>query len=357
MQELDCRIIWRHARHAAERGQCFALHGAQLRAGKLVQRTILGEQIVLGRTSSGKVFALRDNCPHRGVPLSEGHFDGELIQCCYHGWQFDCEGSCRNIPALSEAMANVGKIRAQSFPCEESNGTIWIYVPSKEAALPPPPLPDLLIPPGKTFSHVETVRLDADIDHATIGLIDPAHVTFVHRSWFWSGNRKPRPKQKDFEPVGKGFRMKRHQPSAKGSGKGYSLFSGEVSTEITFQLPGHRFEHIRVNECHEVISITLLTPVDENTTELNHIFYSSLPWVKYLWWPLVRLGRQFICQDVKVFRKLKRGLKSAPKLLLIGDPDAQARWYHELKKQWFLAKENPVDFINTLSPATLKWTT
>jgi hypothetical protein len=84
-------------------------------------------------------------------------------------------------------------------------------------------------PSRKTFSHVESVLLDADIDHATIGLIDPAMRDVQHRSWFWSGNRKPRPKQKDFEPVDKGFKMKRHQPKAKASGKGYALFSGEVS--------------------------------------------------------------------------------------------------------------------------------
>ncbi|KFC75603.1 Rieske [2Fe-2S] domain protein [Bosea sp. LC85] len=40
--------------------------------------TILGEQIVIGRKHSGEVFALRDRCPHRGAPLSQGPFDGLL---------------------------------------------------------------------------------------------------------------------------------------------------------------------------------------------------------------------------------------------------------------------------------------
>ncbi|NBV85627.1 MAG: aromatic ring-hydroxylating dioxygenase subunit alpha [Verrucomicrobia bacterium] len=337
----------------------FAVHGGGLPERKLLQLSILGEKIVFGRDASGKPFALRDNCPHRGVPLSEGKFDGETIACCYHGWQFDCSGVCRKIPALGQAMAQPGKIRAYSYPCEEVNGTIWVYMaqnPDKPAGPVPPP-PDLWLAAGEKYLHVERTLLQADIDHATVGLIDPAHVTFVHQSWFWRSRNSAKLKEKAFEPVGKGFRMKRHSPNASASGKGYGLLGGPISTEITFQLPGHRFEHIQVGETDFIASLTFLTPVDSKTTELNHVFFSSLRWVKYLWWPLVHLGRTFICQDVKVFRKLQKGLESNPKLMLIGDPDAQARWYFELKRQWARAQESDVAFENPLSPATLRWVT
>jgi phenylpropionate dioxygenase-like ring-hydroxylating dioxygenase large terminal subunit len=339
----------------------YAMHGSQLKSGKLVQKEILGEKVVFGRSRSGKPFALRDNCPHRGIPLSEGRFDGEMIECCYHGWQFDCSGVCQKIPALAEPMANLSRIRAQSYRCEEVHGTVWIFMPDPshppagDAALPP--LPDLFIPRGETFQHVETVPLAGDIDHATIGLIDPAHVTFVHQSWFWRTSKSARAKEKQFEPVGKGFRMKRHKPAKSASGKGYSLFRGGVSTEITFELPGHRYEHIQVGESDFLVSITVLTPVNENTTELNHIFFSTIGWMKFVFWPLARLGRAFICQDVRVFRKLQKGLASQPKLMLIGDPDAQARWYLDLKKQWQLAQQNGSAFVNPVAATTLRWVT
>ena len=337
----------------------FALHGNKLKKGKLLQRTILGEKIVLGRDRAGKPFALRDNCPHRGVPLSEGVFDGEIIACCYHGWQFNCSGVCQKIPALADAMAQLHKIRVFAYPCEEVSGTIWVYMPQnpeKPLGVVPPP-PDLLIPANKEFFHVEQSRLDGNIDHATIGLIDPAHVTFVHQSWFWRSRNSAKLKEKNFEPVGIGFRMKRHQPSSAASGKGYRLLGGAISTEITFQLPGHRLEHIQIGERDFIASLTLLTPIDEKTTELNHVFYSSLGWMKYIWWPLVHLGRTFICQDVKVFRKLQRGLESDPKLMLMGDPDAQARWYYELKRHWSHAQEANTPFSNPIAPATLRWVT
>jgi phenylpropionate dioxygenase-like ring-hydroxylating dioxygenase large terminal subunit len=133
--------------------------------------------------------------------------------------------------------------------------------------------------------HVETLRLPTNIDDAVIGLIDPAHVTFVHRSWFWRSAKSLKLKRKQFEPVGLGFRMVRHKPSANAKGK------------------------------------------------------------------------TFIRQDLDIFRKLSTGLQSNPKQMLLGDQDTQARWYFELKKQWQLAVQDQVRFINPLKPQTLEWIT
>jgi phenylpropionate dioxygenase-like ring-hydroxylating dioxygenase large terminal subunit len=76
----------------------FSMHGSFLHKGKLVAKEILGERIVFGRGEDNKPFALKDNCPHRGVPLSHGWYDGKVIQCCYHGWKFDHNGTCLDIP-------------------------------------------------------------------------------------------------------------------------------------------------------------------------------------------------------------------------------------------------------------------
>jgi phenylpropionate dioxygenase-like ring-hydroxylating dioxygenase large terminal subunit len=140
--------------------------------------------------------------------------------------------------------------------------------------------------------NVETLRLPTNIDDAVIGLIDPAHVTFVHRSWFWRSVKSLKLKRKQFEPVGLGFRMVRHKPSA--NAKGYGILNGATPTEISFQLPGHRLEHIQVGRNDVIASITLLTPINETTTELNHVFYSSLNLTKHFSWPLKRLGKTFI---------------------------------------------------------------
>ena len=334
----------------------FVMHGSQLDQKKLTAREITGERIVFGRDPQGKPFALRDNCPHRGVPLSQGWYDGKEIQCCYHGWRFDATGSCLGIPALFDKNFNPSKIKVFQYPVREINGTIWVYVPANKTQLTDADavLPDLLIPNDQKFRFVERVTMPADVDHSVIGLIDPAHVTFVHQSWYWRSAKKLKLKEKKFEPDGRGFRMMRHAPSS--NSKGYSVLKGGASTEINFQLPGVRTEHIKVGK-HEIVSITCLTPINDKATELNHIFYSTLGVVKYLWWPLRFLGKQFIHQDLGVFEKLNQGLKSNPTLMLLGEPDAQARWYFELKRAWSMSVQNKVPFVNPVEARTLHWIT
>lgn len=336
-----------------------AMAGENLKAGQLVHREIACERMVIGRDKQGKVFALRDNCPHRGVPLSSGNYlDNGNIQCCYHGWEFDSEGVCRKIPALPpDSKADISRIRALKYPCAEVNGTIWVYLPEKlvPGIVPTEPLPDLHLDASLKFRHVESIMLPTNIDHSVIGLIDPAHVTFVHQSWFWRSAKSLKLKTKNFEPTPRGFKMVRHAPSA--NSKGYKVLKGDVSTEIFFDIPGNRLEHISVGKKNKVISITTLTPVGENTTELNQFFYSSLSITDWLWWPLKRLGKIFIGQDVGVFHKLARGLENNPALMLVGEPDAQARWYFELKKQWNAAQQQGTEFRNPLRAETLHWVT
>src|SRR3981081_2941888 len=125
--------------------------------------------------------------------------------------------------------------------------------------------------------------------------------------------------------------MVRHKPSA--NAKGYGILNRATSTEISFQLPGHRFERILVGQNDVIASITLLTPINESTTELNHVFYSSLNFTKHLSWPLKKLGKRFNGQALHICRKLSTGLQNNSKQMLIGDPDNRARWCYELKKQ------------------------
>ena len=69
--------------------------------GKLATAMLLDIPLVLGRRSDGRVFAMRDSCPHRGIPLSYGWFDGNRVTCRYHGWEFEpCSGQCALIPSL-----------------------------------------------------------------------------------------------------------------------------------------------------------------------------------------------------------------------------------------------------------------
>ena len=105
-----------------------ALRSDQVRGRKLARAMLLEVPLVIGRDTAGKAFALRDICPHRAFPLSFGQFDGTAVECAYHGWQFDAHtGQCRTIPSLTaDSKLKCERIFAGSFPCEESDGYIWV---------------------------------------------------------------------------------------------------------------------------------------------------------------------------------------------------------------------------------------
>jgi phenylpropionate dioxygenase-like ring-hydroxylating dioxygenase large terminal subunit len=101
------------------------LRSVNLKPGRSKGVTFAGEPIVLVRTQAGRVFALEDRCAHRQVPLSAGEVEGELIKCCYHGWTYDGEGKCVNIPYVGRSEAVPRGVRA--YPCREEYGLIFVF--------------------------------------------------------------------------------------------------------------------------------------------------------------------------------------------------------------------------------------
>src|SRR5512142_2716603 len=110
-----------------------ALRSDHVHGRRLITATLLGIPLVLGRDDRRRPFALRDSCPHRAMPLSRGWFDGQSVQCSYHGWKFEpCSGQCTEIPSLAPGQElEVSKIYANAFPCREQDGFFWVYVPEK----------------------------------------------------------------------------------------------------------------------------------------------------------------------------------------------------------------------------------
>ena len=106
-----------------------ALPSEKLKRGNMLRQKLLDRPFLLLRDNNGKASALADYCPHRGIPLSDGTFDGNNIECCYHGWKFDCTGKCTDIPSLVPGSpVKPEKIHTKKFPCEERDGLIWIYI-------------------------------------------------------------------------------------------------------------------------------------------------------------------------------------------------------------------------------------
>lgn len=332
-----------------------AVPGKQIKPGKMLGKRLLGQSILLGRDKEGEVFALRDICPHRGIPLSHGKFDGAEIECCYHGWRFNCQGTCTAIPSLLPTQKfELDRVSAQGLACREVQGNIWVFMP-EDASKMPDPLPPIPLVPDVDASHcrlIERSVFPCSIDHAVTGLMDPAHGPYVHRSWWWRSQKSMHEKAKEFAPSHWGFTMLQHKPSS--NSKAYKLFRGEVSTEITFTLPSIRVEHIVIGR-HRVCGLTTLTPLSETEVELHQMFYWTIPWLT-LARPLLRpFIRRFIEQDRDVVDKQQQGLNEDPQLILINDADKPARWYYQLKKELIQSRMEEREFTNPVPNTTLRW--
>ncbi len=329
----------------------YALPASCLKPRAMRAKIMLGEPVLLGRDADGAPFALRDICPHRGMPLSAGRFDGHEIECCYHGWRFESGGQCTLIPALVPNQRHpLDRVREHRYPVREVQGNLWIYFGEDPARAPEIPVLDEL---GQAVPRlVESVRFSAAIDHAVVGLMDPAHGPFVHRAWWWRSRRSIHTKVKAFIPSPWGFTMTRHAPSA--NSRGYRLLGGAVETEIVFRLPSVRIEQTRAGR-HVVGNLTAITPIDERTSEINHCIYWTAPWLGALKPFLRPYVRAFLHQDRAIMERQQQGLRWNPPLMLIDDADTQAKWYYRLKREYQRAIAEGRPFDNPVNPRTLEW--
>jgi phenylpropionate dioxygenase-like ring-hydroxylating dioxygenase large terminal subunit len=332
-----------------------------LKPGKMETREFLGEPVLIGRTRAGAVYALRDVCPHRAANLSAGktrtEADGrETVECPYHGWRFHTDGGCAKIPSLTaDNPLDISKVRVRKYPLVESQGLVWIWMSGDPRFDGQPPAPPVIpgIVGGKP-KLVDSLDYDIHIDHAVLGLIDPAHGPYVHQQWWWRTSASQHEKQKAFAPSEAGFTMTRHEPSK--NSKAYAILGGEPLTEITFRLPGLRWEHVRVGD-KQVLALSAMTPINAGKTRMNQIIWSDHPAFTVLY-PVIRVAaRAFLRQDGKIVAAQTRGLQDNPALMWVGDADQQGRWYHQLKREWNTAHRERRPFANPIVATTLRWRT
>lgn len=328
----------------------FAMPSAALAPGGMQAKMLLGQPVLFARGHDGVAFALRDICPHRGIPLSCGRFDGREVECCYHGWRFDGSGACTAIPSLVEGQEfDLNRIKVRRYPVADAQGNLWIWMGEKEPDGPPPQMPDM---EGRAPNLTEVMEFPCHVDHAVVGLMDPAHGPFVHQSWFWRSAKSIHEKAKAFGPAPYGFAMKRHRPSSNSAA--YKLLGGAPETEISFRLPGIRTEHIVAGR-HRIVNLTTVTPLDANRTEVTNSFYWTLGWANVARPVLRRFVRRFLGQDRDVVVKQQEGLRHEPTLMLIKDADTQARWYYQLKNEYMRARTEARPFVNPVKDTVLRW--
>ena len=142
-------------------------------------RTFLNEPVVLFRQKDGTPAALADRCCHRAAPLSRGICVGDLLECGYHGLQYDADGNCVSIPGQTKIPPGA---RVKSYPVREKWKTIWIWMGDPDQ-VDESAIPELfwLDDPGwvGTPGHF---HLDGHYQLIVDNLLDLTHVIYLHKN-------------------------------------------------------------------------------------------------------------------------------------------------------------------------------
>ena len=98
---------------------------------------LLGEDLVLFRSTKGVLGLVEPSCPHRKANLSYGVPEPEGIRCAYHGWLFDETGACVDQPSEPAGSRFKEKVRIKAYPVEELGTLIFAYLGPEPAPLLP----------------------------------------------------------------------------------------------------------------------------------------------------------------------------------------------------------------------------
>ncbi|WFB05990.1 Rieske (2Fe-2S) protein [Streptomyces sp. LX-29] len=229
---------------------------AELDRGVVLTRRLMGEDVVLYRTASGRPCAVRPFCPHLGAHLGHGGtVHGEDIVCPFHHFRFDPEGSCVRTGYGTAAP----KARLSTLECREVDGLVFLWRHAQGVAptweIEPAPPADFPAP------YCSLRRLVEHPQDVVENIVDFGHFSPVHGTTA----------EVVEEPRFDGARMETTFRIHAGAGRRSALVSstaplvrtvveglGAIYSEVESERPGFR---LRVRLCP--------TPVDPVRVEMR----------------------------------------------------------------------------------------
>ena len=143
---------------------------------------ILGEDLVIFKTSKGNIGLVHKACPHRRASMAYGKTEERGIRCCYHGWLFSPDGEILETPGEDPDSKPAAKLRETfklgAYPIIEFNGLVFSYLGPIDK-IPEFPHYDAFEIPGNTSSPY---RIDYNCNWIQVldAIMDPVHTSFLH---------------------------------------------------------------------------------------------------------------------------------------------------------------------------------
>lgn len=255
-----------------------AARSHEVNAEKPLIVRMLGQNFVLFRTPENNAVCLTNTCCHRGGSIGRGELDGSgCIACGYHGWKFNAQGQCVEIPALGKDTAIPRRARVDSYPVEEHFDWVWVFLGDLEEeqrpAIPTTVFPEYHDPENW---RVVSIEFDADVNWARghENSLDSAHPAFVHSRF----GRRSAPKVQIVPLVANVFGG--HNATRERVPPKHTQVSGDIarlvsrnrgntvaSTDSYLAGISHRIDITREGNVRQV-TVSARTPVDSRNTRI-----------------------------------------------------------------------------------------
>lgn len=143
-----------------------------------VRLKLLSERMVAFRDSNNQLGLIDEFCAHRGVSLWFGRNEEGGLRCPYHGWKYDVNGNCLDVPSELPESGFCDRIKLKSYPMIEKGGVIWVYMGEADKKPPEPEFEFCNVAPARRF--VSKRFQEANWLQSLEGGIDSSHVSFLH---------------------------------------------------------------------------------------------------------------------------------------------------------------------------------
>jgi phthalate 4,5-dioxygenase oxygenase subunit len=148
--------------------------------GAPVRVRLLSEDLIAYRDTSGRVGLVHAFCPHRRAPMFFGRNEECGLRCVYHGWKFDVDGNCVDLPTEPSSSKMKDHIKIASYPTVERGGIVWAYLGPKDQ-MPAAPDYEWTRAPETHRAVSKTYQANNYLQGLEGGL-DTAHVTYLHNN-------------------------------------------------------------------------------------------------------------------------------------------------------------------------------
>jgi nitrite reductase/ring-hydroxylating ferredoxin subunit len=143
---------------------------------------ILGEDLVIFKTTKGNIGLVHKACPHRRASMVYGKIEERGIRCCYHGWLFSPEGKILETPGEDPNSKQAAKLRETfklgAYPIIEFNGLVFSYLGPMDKIPEFPHYDSFEIPDNISSPY----RIDYNCNWIQVldAIMDPVHTSFLH---------------------------------------------------------------------------------------------------------------------------------------------------------------------------------